>query len=165
MALQNDKLYHYYSPRKLMMILPVVKPIWKRSFSQFSLAHPNTPADLLQLIALKLHYSYSMSSRISQYIGLLKMQNTLRWRHNGCDSVSNHQPHDCLLNCLFKYRSKKTSKLCVTGLCAQMASNTENVSIWWRHHEMIAVIQFNIAIGFNINGHAVLSEHSEINNI
>ena len=42
-------------------------------------------------------------------------------------------------------RSKKTSKLRVTGLCegnspvtgefpAQRASNAENVSIWWRHH-------------------------------
>ena len=31
--------------------------------------------------------------------------------------VSNHQPHDCLLNRLFKRRSKKTSKLRVTGLC------------------------------------------------
>ena len=29
-------------------------------------------------------------------------------------------------------RSKKTSKLCVTGLCA--GSNVENISIWWRHH-------------------------------
>ena len=40
---------------------------------------------------------------------------------------------------------RKTSKLRVTGLCAgnssvtgefpaQMASNEENVSIWWRHH-------------------------------
>ena len=67
----------------------------------------------------------------------------LRWRHNGRDSVSNHQPHDCLLNRLC--RSKKTLKLRVTGLCArnspgtgefpaQMASNAENVSIWWRHH-------------------------------
>ena len=69
----------------------------------------------------------------------------LRWRHNECDSVSNHQPRDCLLNRLFRRRSKKTSKLRVTGLCvgnspgtgefpAQMASNAENVSIWWRHH-------------------------------
>ena len=69
---------------------------------------------------------------------------TLEWRHNGLDSVSNHQPHD-LLNRLFRHRSKKTSKLCVTGLCegnspgtgefpAQMARNAENVSIWWRHH-------------------------------
>ena len=42
----------------------------------------------------------------------------LRWRHNGRDGVSNHQPRDCLLNCLFKHRSKKTLKLRVTGLCA-----------------------------------------------
>ena len=73
---------------------------------------------------------------------------TLRWRHNGCDSVSNHQPHHCLLNRLFRRRSKKTLKLRVTGLCvgnspetsefpAQMASNAENVSIWWRHHELL----------------------------
>ena len=69
----------------------------------------------------------------------------LQWHHNGRDSVSNHQPQDCFLNCLVRHRSKKTSKLRVTGLCAgnsqeagefpaQMASNTENVSIWWRHH-------------------------------
>ena len=70
---------------------------------------------------------------------------SLQWRHNGRDSASNHQPHDCLLNRLFRPRSKKTSKLRVTGLCvgnspgtgefpAQMASNAENVSIWWHHH-------------------------------
>ena len=69
----------------------------------------------------------------------------LRWRHNGRDSDSNHQPHHCLLNRLFRRRSKKTSKLRVTGFCvgnspgtgefpAQMASNAENGSIWWRHH-------------------------------
>ena len=71
---------------------------------------------------------------------------TLQWRHNGRDSVSNHEPHDCLLNRLFRRRSKITSKHRVTGLCAgkspetgkfpaQRASNAENVSIWWRHHE------------------------------
>ena len=60
-------------------------------------------------------------------------------------SVSNHQPHGCLLNRVFRRRSKKTSKLRVTGLCegnslvtgefpAQRASNADNVSIWWRHH-------------------------------
>ena len=71
---------------------------------------------------------------------------SLRWRHNGLDSVSNHQPPGCLLNRLFRRKSKKTSKLRVTGLCAgnspgtgefsaQMASYAENVSIWWRHHD------------------------------
>ena len=70
---------------------------------------------------------------------------TLRWRHNGHDGALNHQPHDCLLNRLFRCKSKKTSKLRVTGLCAgnspgtgkfpaQMASNAENISIWWRYH-------------------------------
>ena len=71
--------------------------------------------------------------------------NSLQWHHNGHDGVSNHQPHNCLLNSLFRGRSKKTSKLCITGLCAgnssvtgefptQMASNRENVSIWRCHH-------------------------------
>ena len=42
----------------------------------------------------------------------------LRWRHNDHAGVSNHQPHGCLLNRLFRRKSKKTSKLRVTGLCA-----------------------------------------------
>ena len=31
----------------------------------------------------------------------------LQWRHKGRDSVWNHQPHGCLLNRLFRRRSKK----------------------------------------------------------
>ena len=46
------------------------------------------------------------------------MHSILQWRHNDSDGVSNHQPPDCLLNRLFRHRSKKTSKLRVTGLCA-----------------------------------------------
>ena len=42
---------------------------------------------------------------------------TLQWRHNDHDGVSNRQPHGCLLNRLFRRRSKKISKLRVTGLC------------------------------------------------
>ena len=37
---------------------------------------------------------------------------SLQWRHNGRDGVSNHQRIACLLNRLFRCRSKKTSKLC-----------------------------------------------------
>ena len=64
---------------------------------------------------------------------------SLQWRHNERDRVSNHQPHDCLLNHLFRRRLKETSKFRVTGLRAgkQRASNAENVSIWWRHHVAI----------------------------
>ena len=68
------------------------------------------------------------------------------WRHNERDDFSNHQPHHCLLNRLFRRWSKKTSKLRVTALFAgkspgtgefpaQMASNAEKVFIWWRHHD------------------------------
>ena len=38
-------------------------------------------------------------------------------RHNEHDGVSSHQPHDCLLNRLFRHKWKKTLKLRVTGLC------------------------------------------------
>ena len=43
---------------------------------------------------------------------------TLQWRHNEHDGVSNHLSLDGLLNRLFRRRSKKTSKLRVTGLCS-----------------------------------------------
>ena len=69
----------------------------------------------------------------------------LQRHHNGHHGILNHQPYDCLLNCLFICRSKKTSKFCVTWLCVgnspvteefptQRASKARNVSIWWRHH-------------------------------
>ena len=72
---------------------------------------------------------------------------TLRWRHNERDIIPNQQHLECLPTCLFRRRSKKISKLHVTGLCegnspvtgkfpAQRASDPENVSIWWRHHEI-----------------------------
>ena len=82
----------------------------------------------------------------------------LQWRHDMRDSVSNNQPHNCLLDRLFRRRSKKTSKLRVTGLCtrnspgtgefpAQMASNAENVSIWWRHHVRVSTLSSDCPIG------------------
>ena len=80
---------------------------------------------------------YHLYVRNNVFLGAhIRIRNyrAFRWRHNGLDGVSNHQSHDCLLNRLFGCRSKKTSKLRVTGLCAgnspgtgefpaQMASN------------------------------------------
>ena len=43
--------------------------------------------------------------------------NALQWRHNERDGVSNQRRLDSLPNFLFRRRSKKTSKLRVTGLC------------------------------------------------
>ena len=56
---------------------------------------------------------------------------SLRWRHDGRDIVSNHQPHDCLLGRVFRRRSKKTSKLRVTGLCAGNSPGPVNSPHKW----------------------------------
>ena len=77
---------------------------------------------------------------------------TLQWRHNEHDGVSNHRRLECLLNRLSRRSSKKTSKFRVTGLCEgnspvtgefppQMASNAQIVSIWWCHHGKAGVTQ------------------------
>ena len=82
----------------------------------------------------------------------MRVIRSLQWRRDGHDGVSNHQPHDCLLNHIFKVQIKETSKLHVTGLCegnssvtgefpAQMASNAEYVSIWWRHRECQEIVK------------------------
>ena len=76
---------------------------------------------------------------------------SLQWYHNERNGVSNHQPYDCLLDHLFRRKSKKTPKLRFTGLCegnspvtgefaAQRASKAENVSIWWCHHVAVCCI-------------------------
>ena len=68
---------------------------------------------------------------------------TLQWRHNERDGVWNHQPYDCLLNRLFKAQIKENIKaprhrpMCgefASPFPAQRTSNSEKVSIWWRHH-------------------------------
>ena len=66
----------------------------------------------------------------------------LQWCHNEPVGVSNHQPHDCLLNRLFKAQIKENIQAPRYGLLwgeftefpAQRASYAENVSIWWYHH-------------------------------
>ena len=60
---------------------------------------------------------------------------------------------------LFRRRSKKKSKLRVTHLCkenspvtpefpAQMPSNAENVSIWWRYHVLRTIHWINAVLSW-----------------
>ena len=51
---------------------------------------------------------------IMMYIAL-----SLDWRHNERVGVSNYRCPDCLLNRLFRHRSKQTSNFCFTGLCEE----------------------------------------------
>ena len=115
---------------------------------------------------------YYFQAWIKSYFGICKtglwgdiyvLWLPLQWRRNESDGVSNHQHHHCLLNRVFRRRSKKTSKLRVTGLCVgnspgtgefptQRASNAENVSIWWRHHDhqSISVLLIAACHGFQM---------------
>ena len=124
-------------------IFSVIDPLWGKSTGHRWI--PLTKASDAELIRFLRHYFFLqwpikyarfcllwIILFITQFITL-----TSYWarRH-----FSIHQPHDCLLNRIFRRRSKKTSKLCVTGLCvgnspvtgefpAQGASNAEIVSI------------------------------------
>ena len=70
---------------------------------------------------------------------------SLQWRHNERDGVSNHQPHDCLLNRLFRNRSKKTSKLPITGLCeGNSPVNSPHKGPVMRYDVFAATMMFNI---------------------
>ena len=107
---------------------------------------PDIGCNNVKYLVLYKSFSVTLVAQRQCVHNSLRTPNRLQWRHNGCDSVSNHQPHDCLLSRLFRRRSKNSSKLRVTGLCVvsspvtgefptQMASKAENVSIWWHHHD------------------------------
>ena len=91
---------------RLTSKLPITDPLWRESIVTVTYNAKNI----------------SMSSRLQVFIEpkdatlYLVPFITLRWRHNERDGVSNHQRLDYFLNRLFRGRSKKTSKLRVTGL-------------------------------------------------
>ena len=80
---------------------------------------------------------YSSDPTLTSFVQT-EVISTLQWRHNGRDSVSNHQLHDCLLESFIQTHIQQNVKalphlpLCgeFTGdrwIPAQMASNAENV--------------------------------------
>ena len=118
-------IYHYYTQQ--LTIIMVLSLVWD-----------------VTAINLKIRYQYVTSTDTRSRNEF--QVSALQWRHNERDFVSNHRRLKCLLNCRFRWRSKKTPNLRVAGLWAgnspvtgqfpaQMASNAENGSIWWRHHE------------------------------
>ena len=129
------------------------KLLWLGAIMQQAIAWTNDDPALCRQMAWLGHYEltwwtnsiYRYHRQTVLHCAVLMNIFTLQWRQNERGSVSNHQRLPCLLNYRFRRRSKKTSKLRVTGLCAgnspvtaefptQYASNAENVSIWWRHH-------------------------------
>ena len=71
---------------------------WQTGESRyFTRRHLDIMGDITQSTFWKTYWYYCQYYR------------SLQWRHNGRDGVSNHQPHYCLLNRLFRLRTKKTS--------------------------------------------------------
>ena len=54
--------------------------------------------------------AYAAWNPRSRYKVMCYTYGIIHWRHKGRGFVSNHQPHDCLLNRLFRGKSKKTLK-------------------------------------------------------
>ena len=50
-----------------------------------------------------------ITSSLPSYRGAYQ-EIALHWRHNEHDGVFNHQPHDCILNRLFKAQNKENIK-------------------------------------------------------
>ena len=80
---------------------------WPSSVSSYGVTRPQS----VNVYSMKTLWPWLLLELLSFLRGT-----TLQWRLNERDGVSNHQPQDCLLNRLFRRRSRKTSKLRVTGL-------------------------------------------------
>ena len=70
----------------------------------------------------------------------------LRWRHNDHDCGSYYQPHGCLLNRLFRRKSKKTSKLRVTGLCVGNSPHKEPVTRKMFPFDDVIMVNFKVMV-------------------
>ena len=119
---------------------------WRRSGDK-PLSEPMMVSLVTHLCVTRPQWVKSMPWLMMLHLALPGHQQPwLLWSHNERKGVSNPRHLDCLLNHSFKRRSKKTSKLCVIGLCvgnppvtsgfpSQMASNMENVFSWWHQHD------------------------------
>ena len=166
-----------YDDYNLWLLLPISFLLWYTT--PFSIPVHTNANIILKCMHLLLWNWYLTKRQLILHLGVLIWNNhgirisrefihtsALQWRHNEGDGVSDHQHHDCLLNRIFRRRSEKTSKLRVTGLCAgnshvtgefpaQRASNVENVSIWWHHHD-------NKECHYHVPSHRMVDWHASI---
>ena len=111
--------------------------IWWLASRRFILK--NIPSSSQTLFCARFLECFPLPPRLISHTHIITMTSYwARWRLTS-------QPHYCLLKRKFSRRQKNASNLRVTVLCAgnspvtgefpaQMASNAEKISIWWRHH-------------------------------
>ena len=106
---------------------------------QQALIWANLEPDLNRCMA-----SLGHNGLIRVWLIIIMSKSRIRVTHNERDDVSNRRRLDCLLNRMFRRRSKKTSKLRMWGeFTAQRVSNAENVSI----DDVIMLISYSHATG------------------
>ena len=114
-------LFYFQQKPKVHAIKPQpITPTFKDSYTVSAVTTRSKLYISLQWLGQNMNVSLNpqKTPHSSSYNG------PLPWRHNGRDSISNHQPYDCLLNHLFRRRWKKTSKLRGTGLCVGNSAGT-----------------------------------------
>ena len=103
---------------KRMLVFNIVDTVWKftalcyKCFvmsSSIMLLHRNR----VHIVLMVCKFPYDNICVLHKFVPCIVTYQVeaLLWRHNGRYGISNHQPHDCLLNRLFWCRSKKTWKL------------------------------------------------------
>ena len=113
---------------------------------------------------LSLKYKHGCLTPSWEWVAAGTSRPLLQWSHNERDGVSTGVSIVCSTVC-WGADKKKQHKLSVTDLCAgkspvtgdfpaQMASNAENVSIWWRHHGPIWA-EVTCYIGNNADIHSL----------
>ena len=125
----------------LLMICQHLFVRWLGAIKQHAITWANVVPALCLHIAPLVHdelngdeevkHGREIISMLVWLISLSKRGPALLWRHNGRDSVSNHQPQYCLLNRSFRRRSKNTSKLRVTDFCAGNSPVTGEFARKW----------------------------------
>ena len=97
---QGDKLLSERMMVSLLMHICCTRPQWlkEKSGGHERPDGARPPAGTCLMYEYTIKYHMLFNSYLSQ------------WRHNGRGGVSDHRPHDCLLNRLFRLRSKKNIK-------------------------------------------------------
>ena len=144
LALLADELWHLYlcankdNPIKLILITPHLTMSHSRTAApNKSNQQPIHQYVLTDVSLCKFYGAGLQCSNIYISTGAFVLQNescnienlllkfnmfwlitlSLQWCHNELDGVSNQQFYECLLMRSCRRRSKKTPKLCVTGIC------------------------------------------------
>ena len=99
----------------LSLSLDLIDTNWNRPLERYVVLWGRVVKKRRNRIYLVKHLS---EFRLGHVAIVCQICSPLQWRHNEHNGVSNHRRLDCLLNRLFRHRSKKTLKLRVTGLCA-----------------------------------------------